>query len=92
MDSIKNIDSNWINHNYELLRNYQGYWIAFNQEDGVIAANKSLDIAYEEAIKSGKRYAMDYINPLRYKYGIRILPIRFQAVKYIRGIHTKSLS
>lgn len=79
MANVKSIDSNWVNHHYELLRKYQGQWVAYD-EDGIITVQPTLDLADTIAKKIGKDFNLYYVNPLRYK-GLRFLPIHFNAVK-----------
>ncbi len=94
MANVKLIDSNWVNQNYELLRKYQGNWVAYD-EKGIITVQPTLDLADTIAKRAGKEFNLYYVNPLRYK-GLRFLPIHFNAIKIhpwqlVKGVTLKAL-
>ena len=75
MKSKKSNLSNWTNENRDLLRNYKGEYIAYN-ESGLIAHSKTLKSLMTKAEKVTKNYFYYYVSP--YMDKIRILPIHFK--------------
>ena len=72
---------NWVNNNRELLRKYKGNWVAFTEEEGLVASKKTLQETEEEALKvTSFRTVYYFVNPFIYS-GLRFLPIHFNTVK-----------
>ncbi len=82
---------NWVNNNRELLRKYKGNWVAFTEEEGLVASKKTLHETEEEARKiTSYRTVFYFVNPYIYE-GLRFLPIRFNTVKIQQWQPVKSI-
>ncbi len=67
----------WIKANRRSLHKYQGEWIAYNGQDGVIAHNKRVGPIVEEADKTEKKYIIKFLHPSTFE-GVR----RFPSIRY----------
>ena len=55
---------NWVNNNRELLRKYKGNWVAFTEEEGLVASKKTLHETQEDARKiTSYRTVFYFVNP-----------------------------
>ena len=72
---------NWVNNNRELLRKYKGNWVAFTEEEGLVASKKTLQETQEEALRvTSFRTVYYFVDPYIYE-GLRFPSISIMPVK-----------
>ena len=70
----------WLKHNRKILSKYSGEWIAYDQK-GIIAHNKSGQIAAKAAREIQADFVLKYVHPLEIPRVVRIFPIRVRSLK-----------
>jgi hypothetical protein len=60
--TIKKNKDSWINQNIELLLQYKGNWITFNNKVGLIAFGKELEEVLKETEKKTKDFSVWHVN------------------------------